>query len=204
MFGPFRRKEVRPIDASTKSIDSFLSKDDDGKYYLCHVRFNKDNYLWVVELDIKKGSIKPEALRQYMGYTESWEKTPNYKSVSVMEGPAVTKWDEVYYLFYPANYFMNIGYSVGYAAASSSFGPWRKHPNSPIIHRSLVGENESECGDIFRGLDGKYYYAYHVHRSDSIASPREARTVPLVLKRGNDGIYNIIVDKEHAIRPMWK
>ena len=144
VFGPFRQKEVKPIDASAKNIDSFLFKDDDGKYYLYHVRFNKGNYLWVAEFDIKKGSIKPETLKQCMDCTEPWEKTPNYKSAPVMEGPTVMKWDGVYYLFYSANHFMNIDYSVGYATASSPFGPWKKHPNSPIIHRSLVGENGSE------------------------------------------------------------
>lgn len=129
VFGPFRQKEVKPIDASAKNIDSFLFKDDDGKYYLYHVRFNKGNYLWVAEFDIKKGSIKPETLKQCMDCTESWEKTPNYKSAPVMEGPTVMKWDGVYYLFYSANHFMNIDYSVGYATASSPFGPWKKHPN---------------------------------------------------------------------------
>ena len=125
VFGPFRQKEVKPIDASAKNIDSFLFKDDDGKYYLYHVRFNKGNYLWVAEFDIKKGSIKPETLKQCMDCTEPWEKTPNYKSAPVMEGPTVMKWDGVYYLFYSANHFMNIDYSVGYATASSPFGPWK-------------------------------------------------------------------------------
>ena len=115
VFGPFRQKEVKPIDASAKNIDSFLFKDDDGKYYLYHVRFNKGNYLWVAEFDIKKGSIKPETLKQCMDCTEAWEKTPTYKSAPVMEGPTVMKWDGVYYLFYSANHFMNIDYSVGYA-----------------------------------------------------------------------------------------
>ena len=99
VFGPFRQKEVRPIDASAKNIDSFLFKDDDGKYYLYHVRFNKGNYLWVAEFDMKKGGIKPETLKQCMDCTEPWEKTPNYKSAPVMEGPTVMKWDGVYYLF---------------------------------------------------------------------------------------------------------
>lgn len=203
VFGPFRQKEVRPIDASAKNIDSFLFKDDDGKYYLYHVRFNKGNYLWVAEFDMKKGGIKPETLKQCMDCTEPWEKTPNYKSAPVMEGPTVMKWDGVYYLFYSANHFMNIDYSVGYATASSPFGPWKKQ-NSPIIHRSLVGENGSGHGDVFKGLDGKYYYVYHVHRSDSTVQPRKTRIVPLMLEKGNDGVYSITVDKDHVIKPMWK
>ena len=204
VFGPFRQKEVRPIDASAKNIDSFLFKDDDGKYYLYHVRFNKGNYLWVAEFDMKKGGIKPETLKQCMDCTEPWEKTPNYKSAPVMEGPTVMKWDGVYYLFYSANHFMNIDYSVGYATASSPLGPWKKHPNSPIIHRSLVGENGSGHGDVFKGLDGKYYYVYHVRRSDSTVQPRKTRIVPLMLEKGNDGVYSITVDKDHVIKPMWK
>ena len=204
VFGPFRQKEVRPIDASAKNIDSFLFKDDDGKYYLYHVRFNKGNYLWVAEFDMKKGGIKPETLKQCMDCTEPWEKTPNYKSAPVMEGPTVMKWDGVYYLFYSANHFMNIDYSVGYATASSPLGPWKKHPNSPIIHRSLVGVNGSGHGDVFKGLDGKYYYVYHVHRSDSTVQPRKTRIVPLMLEKGNDGVYSITVDKDHVIKPMWK
>lgn len=204
VFGPFRQKEVRPIDASAKNIDSFLFKDDDGKYYLYHVRFNKGNYLWVAEFDMKKGGIKPETLKQCMDCTEPWEKTPNYKSAPVMEGPTVMKWDGVYYLFYSANHFMNIDYSVGYATASSPLGPWKKHPNSPIIHRSLVGENGSGHGDVFKGLDGKYYYVYHVHRLDSTVQPRKTRIVPLMLEKGNDGVYSITVDKDHVIKPMWK
>ena len=68
----------------------------------------------------------------------------------------------------------------------------------------IVGENGSGHGDVFKGLDGKYYYVYHVHRSDSTVSPRKTRIVPLILKKGNDGIYNITVDKEHVIKPMWK
>ena len=39
VFGPFRQKEVKPIDASAKNIDSFLFKDDDGKYYLYPVSY---------------------------------------------------------------------------------------------------------------------------------------------------------------------
>ena len=204
VFGPFRQKQVRPIDASAKNIDSFLFKDDNGKYYLYHVRFNKGNYLWVAEFDMKKGSIKPETLKRCLDCTEPWEKTPNYKSAPIMEGPTVVKWDGVYYLFYSANHFMNIDYSVGYATASSPLGPWKKHLNSPIIHRSIVGENGSGHGDVFKGLDGRYYYVYHVHHSDSTVQPRKTRIVPLILKRGDDGIYNITVDKEHIIKPVWK
>ena len=203
LFGPFHQKEVKPIDSSAKNIDSFLFKDDDGKYYLYHVRFNKGNYLWCAEFDKKKGSIKLETLKQCMDCTEPWEKTPNYNSDPIMEGPTVMKWDGLYYFFYSANHFMNIDYSVGYATSTSPMGPWKKHSNSPIIHRSLVGENGSGHGDVFKGLDGRYYYVYHIHQSDATVQPRKTRIVPLIMEKVN-GIYSITVDKEHVIKPVWQ
>ncbi|TWV12691.1 family 43 glycosylhydrolase [Bacteroidaceae bacterium HV4-6-C5C] len=203
VFGPFLQEEIKPIDGSAKNIDPFLFKDDDGKYYLYHVRFNKGNYLWVAEFDMVKRSIKPETLKQCLDCTEPWEKTPNYKSAPIMEGPTVKKWDGVYYLFYSANHFMNIDYSVGYATSTSPFGPWKKNTNNPIIHRSLVGENGSGHGDVFKGLDGRYYYVYHVHSSDSTVQPRKTRIVPLIMKKEN-GIYHITIDRKHIIKPVWK
>lgn len=203
VFGPFLQEEIRPIDGSAKNIDSFLFKDDDGKYYLYHVRFKKGNYIWVAEFDMDEGCIRPETLSRCLDCTEAWEKTPNYKSAPIMEGPTVVKWDGLYYLFYSANHFMNIDYSVGYATAVSPVGPWKKHSGNPIIHRSLVGENGSGHGDIFKGLDGKYYYVFHVHNSDSTVQPRKTRIVPLILKKEN-GIYSITIDKKNIIKPMWK
>ena len=41
--GPYVQDTVRPIDDSEKNIDPFVFKDDDGKYYLYHVRFNHGN-----------------------------------------------------------------------------------------------------------------------------------------------------------------
>ena len=120
-----------------------------------------------------------------------------------MEGPTVVKLDDLYYLFYSANHFKNIDYAVGYATSTSPYGPWKKHANNPIIHRSIVHENGSGHGDLFKGLDGRYYYVYHVHHSDSIVQPRKTRIVPLILKKEND-VYSIPIDKENVIKPMWK
>ena len=120
-----------------------------------------------------------------------------------MESPTVGKLDDLYYLFYSANHFKNIDYAVGYATSTSPYGPWKKHANNPIIHRSIVHENGSGHGDLFKGLDGRYYYVYHVHHSDSIVQPRKTRIVPLILKKEND-VYSITIDKENVIKPMWK
>ncbi len=200
--GPFRQKAIGPIDGSAKNIDSYIFRDDDGKYYLYHVRFNKGNYIWVAEFDIEKGCIRPETLTRCLDCTEDWERTPNYPSNPVMEGPTVRKWDGIYYLFYSANHFKNIDYAVGYAWSESPTGPWTKHPASPIIDRSIVGENGSGHGDVFKGLDGKYRYVYHVHNSDKTVAPRKTRIVPLEMRKEN-GIFHIETDRDNIVIPVY-
>ena len=203
LLGPYRQKEIAPIDSSAKNIDPYIFKDDDGKYYLYHVRFNQGNYLWVAELDLKKGTIKPETLKKCFDQTEPWEATPNYKSAPIMEGPTVIKLKNKYYLFYSANHFMNIDYSVGYAVSDSPYGPWVKQKNSPILHRSTVGENGSGHGDLFEGLDGQLYYVYHVHFSQTQVSPRRTRIVPVIKEwDSKKGLYNFSVKGSEVIVPV--
>ncbi len=199
--GPYVQDSVRPIDSSEKNIDPFLFKDGD-KYYLYHVRFNHGNYLWVAEFDINTGSIDKSSLTQCLDYTDKWEKTDDGKWDPIMEGPTVVKIDDVYYLFYSANHFLNPDYAMGYATAKSPLGPWSKHNGNPVIHRSIVGENGSGHGDLFYGADGKPYYVYHVHQSDSVVSPRKTRIVPLVMTKDEQtGVLDIKVDSSHIIVP---
>ena len=202
LLGPYRQKELAPIDGSVKNIDSFVFKDDDGKYYLYHVRFSNGNYIWVAEFNIKTGKIKPETLTKCFDQTESWEATPNYVSAPIMEGPTVVKMKGKYYLFYSANHFKNIDYSIGYAVADSPFGPWKKFSGNPIIHRSIVGENGSGHGDLFEGTDSQLYYVYHIHFDNQQVAPRRTRIVP-VLKEWNSkkGQYKFSVEGSKVIIP---
>lgn len=202
LTGKYSQTVAEPIDGSKKNIDSYIFKDDDGKYYLYHVRFNRGNFLWVAEFDFKAGKIKSETLKQCFSNTEPWETTPNYKSDPIMEGPTVIKMKGVYYLFYSANHFRNIDYAVGYATATSPYGPWTKHPGNPIIHRSIVGENGAGHGDLFFDKKKNPYYVYHVHYSETEVAPRRTRIVPLKFKFNKEtGIYDISVKGDKVIVP---
>jgi xylan 1,4-beta-xylosidase len=202
LLGPYVLPNKEPIDTTEKNIDSFIFKDDDGKYYLYHVRFNKGNYLWVAEFNFQTGKIDPLTLTKCFDQTEAWEATSNYISNPIMEGPTVLKMKGKYYLFYSANHFMNIDYAVGYATSDSPYGPWEKYGGNPILHRSIVGENGSGHGDIFKGKDNSLYYVYHVHNSDTIVSPRRTRIAPLKMEWNDElGIYDFSIDNKKLIVP---
>lgn len=202
LFGPYRQKEEGPIDGSEKNIDSYIFKDSDGKHYLFAVRFDKGNYLYAAEFDMKAGKIIPETLTKCFNQTEPWEATPNFRSGPIMEGPTVIKMKNKYYLFYSANHFQNIDYAIGYAVADSPLGPWIKYKNNPIIHRSIVGENGSGHGDLFEGLDKQLYYVYHIHNASDKVSPRKTRIVPVVKQWDNAaGVYTFSVKGQEVIVP---
>ena len=203
--GKYTQKKIEPIDSTCRNIDSFLFKDDDGKYYLYYVRLNKGNYIWVAEFDFETKNIKSETLKKCFNITQSWEATPAYKSAPVMEGPTVIKIDDVYYMFYSANHYKSIDYAVGYATSDSPKGPWVKYEGNPIIHRSNVKENGVGHGDLFFDKEKQPYYVYHVHHSNSLPEPRKVRIVPLAFKHNlKNNIYDISVKTDEIIIPTIK
>jgi len=200
--GKYTQSTIESIDPDAKNIDSYLFKNDDGKYYLYHVRFNNANYIWVAEFNMATGKINKQTLKQCLTKTQSWEATSAYVSNPIMEGPTVIKKEGLYYLFYSANHFQSIDYAVGYATATSPLGPWTKNPNNPIIHRSIVNENGSGHGDLFFDNQGNPFYVYHVHQSDTVVAPRKTRIVPLnFLYNSTTGKYDIYANADKIIIP---
>lgn len=200
--GKYEQNAVGPIDASAKNIDPFLFKDDDGKYYLFHVRFQGGNNIWVAEFDMATRQIIPSTLKQCFSRNQAWEKTSAAPSANVIEGPTVFKKDGIYYMLYSANHFESPDYAVGYATATSVTGRWTKYDGNPIIHRSIVGENGSGHGDLFFDGNENPYYVYHVHNSSSKVQPRKTRIVPLQFTyNDNTERYDIAAKTDQIIIP---
>lgn len=200
----YTQTAVAPLDASEKNIDPYLFRDDDGKYYLYHVRFDHGNFLWVAEFNPETGTLVDGTLQRVFKNDQAWEDTGAYPSDPIMEGPTLIKIDDTYYLFYSANHFMSTDYAVGYATAPTPVGPWTKNEANPIISRNIVGEKGSGHGDVFTDNDGNLRYVYHVHNSDSVVSPRRTRIVTLNVDKSKGQPYAITVDPESIIVPVRK
>lgn len=199
--GPFGQSEVKAVDPSVGNIDPYLFRDDDGKLYLYHVRFGGGNFIWVAEFDLGTGCIDQSSLTKCLELTEPWEKMGGYDNSNIMEGPTVVKWDGVYYLFYSANHYRDPDYAVGYATATSPTGPWTKYEGNPIIRRDIVGEKGAGHGDVFQAKDGSFYYVYHVWGDGDNPDARQTRIVPLIRKKGSNGIYKVSADASGIITP---
>lgn len=200
--GTYTQSVIEPIDGSEKNIDPFIFRDDDGRYYIYHVRFGGGNYLWCGEFDPATGKIVQGTLKKCFDNTQGWEHTGSFPSAPIMEGPTVIKLDGKYYLFYSANHYQSIDYAVGYAVADSPLGPWVKNENNPMISRNIVREKGSGHGDIFFDNEGKMRYVYHVHYDDNSANPRRTRIVTLNVDKSGGHPYKITADKESIIVPV--
>lgn len=170
-LGPFKQNELKPLPADGLQIDPFVFKDNDGKFYLYHVRLSKGNRIFVAELNADFSAVREETLKECITATQTWENTQAV-NWSVTEGPTVIKKGSLYYLFYSANDFRNIDYAVGYAISSSPYGPWKKVVQNPILSRKNIGFNGTGHGDFFTDKTGKIKYVFHTHRSAKKVSPR--------------------------------
>lgn len=172
-LGPFVQDEIRPLEEGLRQIDSFLFQDDDGKFYLYHVRLNKGNHIYVAEINDDFSSIKEDTLTHAISVqSDTWEDTQTFKSAVVAEGPTVIKHKDTYYLFYSANHFQSEDYAVGYATSKSPLGPWKRYEKNPIINNHIIGQKGTGHGDIFFDKDNQPYYVFHAHASDTEVHPR--------------------------------
>ena len=195
-LGAFESAEKKEMKAPVKQIDPFIFFDDDGKIYMYHVRLSKGNRIFVAEMNEDLKSIKPETVKECISVEEAWEDTSKAKW-PVVEGPTVEKRKGIYYLFYSANPFTSKDYSVGYATSTSPFGPWKKSKDSPIIHRSQLGEFGTGHGDLFKDMEGNYHYVFHTHYSEKKVRPRKTAIVDVkFVDEGEGKPAKVIVDTE--------
>jgi beta-xylosidase len=191
-LGPFTQTVQQPM-RSEKSIDSSLFIDDDGTPYLYFVRFTTGNVIWVAEIEKDLMTIKESTLKQCIAAELPWETV----QAKVAEGPSVLKRGGVYYLLYSANHYQNQGYGVGYATASSPFGPWTKSTDNPIFRRpspDLVGTGH---GAPFVDANGKMRYVFHAHSSTTAVQPRKLYITDMAITANG-----VTVDANTVIRPV--
>lgn len=166
-LGPFIQDVQEPMITGEKAIDNSLFRDADGKNYLFFDRFNDGNAIWMAELEDDLIHLKTETMTPCIHVSQTWEEVwPR-----VNEGPFVYKHNGIYYMTYSANSYESQFYGVGFATATSPFGPWTKYENNPILQKpgNLVGVGHSA---LFTDKDGKLRIVFHAHKSQNEIHPR--------------------------------
>jgi xylan 1,4-beta-xylosidase len=174
-LGPFKQNSKTALASAYGQIDPYVFVDDDGKKYLFHVRIGNGNRIWVAELKADFSEVIPSTATECITVSAgTWEQVSSPK---VAEGPTVIKMNGTYYMFYSANDFRNVNYSVGYATSKSPFGPWQKYAANPILSSIQTEVPGSGHGDVLKDKDGKLLYVFHTHNEPGIVTPRKTALI---------------------------
>ncbi|WP_299289070.1 glycoside hydrolase family 43 protein [uncultured Mucilaginibacter sp.] len=191
--GPFKQKEIKALSGVGKQIDPFVFRDNDGKFYLYHVRLTAGNRIFVARMKDDLSDILPETVKECITATQDWENTAK-TNWPVTEGPTVIKKGSLCYLIYSANDFRNPDYAVGYATSKSPFGPWEKSNKNPIISKTLLKINGTGHGDLFTDKKGNMHYVFHTHHSNTQVSPRATALVSVKFVKDSSNVFQLVVD----------
>ncbi len=172
-LGPFVQPQKKPL-LPQRGIDPHLFVDEDGKAYLYYVSFeNRSNDIYVVEMNDDWLTPRDSTKTRCIWYTQPWENAdPKYARWPVTEGSAGLKHKGVYYLCYTGNHYLSQKYAVGYATASSPFGPWTKHEGNPILQGTEHLTGTGHCSFV-RAPNGELIMVYHSHKNVGTPNPRK-------------------------------
>ena len=146
------------------SIDGFEVRDEKGELYLIWKEDgnsrNLPTPLWGQQINEERTALLGEKFELFLNAPGTWEG-------HVVEGPAIIRRGDFYYLFYAGDRCCgsNCTYAVGVARAQSIKGPWEKHASNPILR-----QNENwKCpghGTVVTDKTGQDYFLYHAYATD--------------------------------------
>lgn len=192
-LGPFKQDIKEPLISDEKCIDNTLFIDDDGKAYTYFDRFNDGLNIWVAELESDLKTIKTSTLTKCINVSQAWEEVwPR-----VNEGAFITKHKGIYYLTYSGNSYESQFYGIGYATATSPYGPWTKYNANPILQKpkDLVGVGHSA---MFKDKTGNLKIVFHAHHSKESIHPRAMYIADVSF---TDDKLPIMKISDHILRP---
>lgn len=143
------------------SIDPFPVRDERGRLFLIWKEdgnaFSRPTPIWAQALSADATALVGPR-RELFRNDEAWEGR-------VVEGPAVVRRGERFYLFYSGSGCCgrDCSYATGVARSTTLIGRWRKNAINPILR----GDASFACpghGSVVRGPGGRDFYVYHSYR----------------------------------------
>jgi len=151
------------------SIDAFPIRDEKGELYLVWKEdansVRKPTPLWGQRMNEERTALLGEKFELFRNDPNTWEG-------GLVEGPAIEKRGDYYYLFYAGDACCGRActYGVGVARSKSIRGPWEKNPANPIMQKNA----EWQCpghGSVVKSKDNRYYFMYHAYNVNSFVYP---------------------------------
>jgi beta-xylosidase len=147
------------------SIDGFPIRDENGQRYLL---WKEDGNSKSVPTPIWAQRLSPDGTRlvgerqELIRNDQAWEKHASLPYGDLVEGPALVRRGDWFYMFYAGNFCCarECNYMIGVARSRKLLGPWEKNPANPILR----GNDAFKCpghGTIVTDARGRDYLMYH-------------------------------------------
>jgi beta-xylosidase len=147
------------------SIDGFPIRDEKGELYLIWKEdansVKKATPIWGQRMNEERTALEGEKFELFRNVPNTWEG-------GLVEGPALLKRGEYYYMFYAGDACCGRActYGVGVARAKNLRGPWEKFAGNPI----MLKNQEWQCpghGTVVTDQDGRDFFLYHAYNAKS-------------------------------------
>ncbi|HEX8459650.1 MAG TPA: family 43 glycosylhydrolase [Pyrinomonadaceae bacterium] len=147
------------------SIDGFSIRDERGQRYLV---WKEDGNSRSVPTPIWAQRLSPDGTRligerqELIRNDQAWEKHASLPYGDLVEGPAIVRRGDYFYMFYSGNFCCDrqCNYMMGVARSRKLLGPWEKNPANPILR----GNEAWKCpghGTVVTDARGRDYMMYH-------------------------------------------
>jgi xylan 1,4-beta-xylosidase len=152
------------IGQDAGSIDAFPVIDTDGTRYMIWKEDGNSRKqptpLWIQKLSADGLKLIGE-MKELFRNDKEWEN-------NLVEGPAVIRRGDFWYLFYAANACCGraCSYGQGVARAKNLLGPWEKYSKNPLV----LGNDKWKCpghGTLVRDAQGRDWFLYHAYANDT-------------------------------------
>ncbi len=146
------------------SIDGFPIRDEKGQLYMVWKEDGNSRKLptpiWAQRLNEERTALVGEKTELFRNDPKTWEG-------GLVEGPAIIRRGEYFYIFYAGDACCGRGctYGAGVARAKNLLGPWEKYARNPIIVKNEAWKCPGH-GTVIAGNEGKDYFLYHAYSTD--------------------------------------
>ncbi|WP_347156428.1 family 43 glycosylhydrolase [Pontibacter chitinilyticus] len=151
------------------SIDGFPVRDENGALYLIWKEdgnsVQQPTPIWGQRMNEERTALTGEKFELFRNDPGTWEG-------GLVEGPAIVRHGDYFYLFYAGDACCGRGctYGVGVARAKSIKGSWEKYAANPILKKN----EEWQCpghGTVVSDGKGNDYLLYHAYNTKSTVYP---------------------------------
>ena len=200
-YGPFTHEgPLVAVNPDIREIDGHPFRDEDGKLYMSFSRYDRGGTVWLQEVTMQDGVVKPVPGREARVIVAD-EEYDTDGGVRLCEGGVVWKHNGLYYIVYATTSYAR-HYGEAYAVADNIFGPYKKYRYNPVLVYNFELDGPGDALIVPSPDGSELYFVYHRHYTVGKVSPRQTCIDRIRCVPDPDGGPDILTVRGPSNTPM--